>query len=274
MFLSKNLRYLRRKNNRQTQEELAQALALTRSVISSYEDGRAEPSVTTLINMSAYFKVSIESLTNLDLTNVDEKKASHQKEVKKYASASALKVNSVYFDAKIQENALLVPEKAAAGYVNASDSTHFLQDHDFPKYSLPFLSKTKEYRAFEIRGESMLPLPDKSIVIGEKIEREDIKDGQVCVVVTKDGIVLKKLYDQSNVNGTVLLKSTNVGYKPYEVDASNIMELWKFHSYVSHNIPQEQDDANELRKAFTRMENDIQELRLMVAKIKTNDTEE
>lgn len=272
MFLSKNLRYLRRKNNRQTQEELAKDLNLTRSVISSYEDGRAEPSVNTLINMSDYFKVSIESLTNLDLSNVDEKKANHQKEVKKYTSASGLKINSALLDIKIYENVLLVPEKAIAGYVNSSDNTAFLQD--LPKFHLPFLSKNKEYRAFEIRGESMLPLPDKSTVIGERIDRDDIKDGQVYVVVTKDGIILKKLYNQSKANGKILLKSTNVAYRPYEVDAKSVIELWRFTSYISQNIPEEQDDANELRKAFTRMESDIQDLRLQLAKVNAKDLED
>ncbi len=272
MFLSKNLRYLRRKNNRQTQEELAIALNLTRSVISSYEDGRAEPSVNTLVNMSDYFKVSIESLTNLDLSNVDEKKALHQKEVKKYTSASGLKINSATMDAKIYENIQLVPEKAIAGYVTSSDNSSFLQE--LPKFHLPFLTKNREYRAFEIKGESMLPLPDKSIVIGEKIESEDIKDGQVYVVVTKDGIVLKKLYNQSKYNGKILLKSTNVAYRPYEIEANSVMELWKFNSYISQDIPQEQDDANELRKAFVRMESDIQDLRLQIAKVNSKNIED
>ena len=60
IYFSKNLRHLRKSQHRLTQEKLAKVLSLTRSVISSYEDGRAEPNITTLINISSHFNVSIE----------------------------------------------------------------------------------------------------------------------------------------------------------------------------------------------------------------------
>jgi transcriptional regulator with XRE-family HTH domain len=261
MYLSKNLRHLRRKNNRQTQEELADSLGLTRSVISSYEDGRAEPSVNTLIRMSEYFNVSIDSLTNLDLANVDEKQVQHQKEIQKYTSAVNLKINHVMIDQPRVEVVRLVPERAAAGYTSGFGDQDYLED--LPSYQLPFLSKGKTYRAFEITGDSMLPLKDKSIVIGEKMESiQEVRDGQVCIVVSKDGIVLKKVYNKADQRGTLLLKSANIAYSPYEVSTTDILEVWKFSAHISKEFPEEVDDILELKNAFMRMESEIQEMKV------------
>lgn len=265
MYLSKNLRHLRRKNNRQTQEELAIALDLTRSVISSYEDGRAEPSVNTLIKMSEYFNVSIDSLTNLDLANVDEKQVQHQKEIQKYTSAVNLKVNHITIDKPKTEVVKLVPERAAAGYTTGYGQDDFVQD--LPTYQLPFLSKGRNYRAFEISGDSMLPLKDKSIVIGEKLDEiTDVKDGQVCIVVSKEGIVLKKVYNKADTRGTLLLKSSNIAYSPYEVEVDDVIEIWKFTSYISREFPEEVDDIQELKRAFMRMESELQDIKLDIQK--------
>lgn len=259
MFLSKNLRYLRRKNNRQTQEELAEGLGLTRSVISSYEDGRAEPSVGTLIKMSEFFDMSIESITNLDLISVDEKKVSHQKEIKKYASAIGLRVNTLHVE-NIQPSLAFVPERATAGYTSGRESASYMRD--LPMLSLPSLNKNREYRAFEINGDSMLPLPSKSIVIGEKATMQDIKDGQVCIVVTYDGVVLKKVYNRSKQSGTLLLKSSNLAYSPYEVETRYVTEIWKFHSYISQQLPEETNDMLDIKSAFVRLEAEVQELKM------------
>jgi transcriptional regulator with XRE-family HTH domain len=258
MYLSKNLRYLRRKHNRLTQEELAEKLGLTRSVISSYEDGRAEPSVATLIKMSEFFGTSIESITNLDLISVDEKKVIHQKEVKKYASAVGLRVQSINVE-NTQPVIFSVPAKAAAGYTagNADPSTL----ENTPKYLIPTLNKNKEYRAFEILGDSMLPLPSKSTVIGERVELSDVKDGNVYVVVSKEGVVLKKVYNRTRQTGTLLLKSSNLIYSPYEIETESVLELWKFYCYISDELPQQNDDMSDIKEAFRRLEAEVQELK-------------
>lgn len=258
---SRNLRHLRRKNDRQTQEELAEALGLTRSVISAYEDGRAEPNIATLIRMSDYFNISIDSLSNLDLARVDEKKMQYKRELERYASDKSLKVKSVQVELPKQELVYLVPVKASAGYTSGYGDVEYLRD--LPTYRLPFLSKGKAYRAFEIQGESMLPLREGSIVIGELAESlADIKEGQVCVVVSKqEGVVLKRIFDRTKQRGTVILKSENVAFSPYEIPAADIVELWKFSAYISSDFPEEYDATQDLRLAFTRIEQEFQEMK-------------
>ena len=107
----------------------------------------------------------LKNLTNLDLENVDEKQVEYQRALKKYASAQNLKVVTVTADKDNQRFINMVPEKASAGYTSGFADAAYLKD--LPAYQLPFLSSGKMYRAFEITGDSMLPLRDKSIVIGE-----------------------------------------------------------------------------------------------------------
>ena len=51
-----------RKNKRLTQEELAEALYVSRTAISKWESGRGTPSIDSLKEISRYFSVSIDDL--------------------------------------------------------------------------------------------------------------------------------------------------------------------------------------------------------------------
>ncbi|GAB3330294.1 hypothetical protein GCM10027429_07380 [Marivirga atlantica] len=66
-MIGKNLRYLRDKKGL-SQTALAEALDLKRGNISSYEKELAQPSIQSLIRISAYFDVSVEDLVKRDLS--------------------------------------------------------------------------------------------------------------------------------------------------------------------------------------------------------------
>ena len=51
-----------------TQQELGDVLGLTRAAVSSYEEGRAEPKIETLLRASQIFGVSVDELINKKLT--------------------------------------------------------------------------------------------------------------------------------------------------------------------------------------------------------------
>ncbi len=48
---------------------------------------------------------------------------------------------------------------------------------------------------FEIIGDSMLPTPSGSVIVGEKVDNlEDVKNNAACVVVSRnEGIVYKRV---------------------------------------------------------------------------------
>ena len=262
MFLSKNLKYLRENNGRQSQENLANSLGITRSAISSYEDGRAEPKLVVMNKVAQYFSITLDQLLNVDLANSTDLNSENQKEAHKYASGQNFRILTITVDSEDNENIELVPEKAQAGYTTGFADAEYLRD--LPKYQLPFLSKGKTYRAFEIIGDSMLPLKPNSIVIGEYIEDWNaLRDGQVCVVVSKnEGVVLKKVYNKIADRGTFLLKSSNITYSSYEIYANEILEIWKFSAYISKDLPDESHTLTDLRKAFARLEDDFREIKM------------
>ncbi|MEN7549916.1 helix-turn-helix domain-containing protein [Rapidithrix thailandica] len=262
MYLSKNLRYLREQNGKQSQGKLAEAMGVTRSAISSYEDGRAEPKLELLNKLADYFNITVDQLINVELVKLGQAEAQKKEEMKNYISGKHFRVLTITLNEDENENVELIPEKAAAGYTTGyADETYLAE---LPKYKLPFLSRGKTYRAFEISGDSMLPLQPNSIVIGEYVmDWNDLKDGQVCVIVSRsEGIVLKKLFSKVKDRGSFLLKSSNLNYPPYEIAAGEVIEIWKFAAYISKNFPDESGTSvQDLKEAFWRLEDDIRELK-------------
>ena len=59
--ISKNIKQIRIKNN-MTQEELAEALFVTRQTISNYETGKSNPDVDTIIKIAEIFKVDTNTV--------------------------------------------------------------------------------------------------------------------------------------------------------------------------------------------------------------------
>lgn len=60
-----------RKSKKVSQKELAQHLNVSRATYQSYENGRNEPSIDTLIKMADFFGVSVDTLIGHDNHIVD-----------------------------------------------------------------------------------------------------------------------------------------------------------------------------------------------------------
>lgn len=69
--LAKNIQFLR-KRARLSQQALANELSLTRSNIASYENGKAEPRATKLVNIAKYFQIGLSQLIEIDLQSLSE----------------------------------------------------------------------------------------------------------------------------------------------------------------------------------------------------------
>src|SRR5690606_11337072 len=99
---------------------------------------------------------------------------------------------------------------------------------DLPKFSLPMFNQGT-YRAFEIKGDSMLPLPSGSVIIGEYVENwHDIKPGQTYVIVSKDdGVVYKRIAYKVKEWKDIKLVTESTTYGNYWVNTDDIIEIWK-----------------------------------------------
>lgn len=71
MYLSRNIRYLRKKKGI-NQSELSRRVGKTHSAISSYEQGKAEPTAGVLMKIAEALEVSLDDLLYKDLTESDQ----------------------------------------------------------------------------------------------------------------------------------------------------------------------------------------------------------
>jgi hypothetical protein len=131
----------------------------------------------------------------------------------------------------------LVPLKAKAGYLAGFADPDFIKE--LPLFNLPFLDKNKKHRTFQVSGDSMPPVPDKSYVIGEYLQNwKEIKDGKAYIVVTKEeGAIFKIVFNKIAQDKSLLLCSTNTNYEPIKVGIEDVLEVWKFTNYMSGEFP-------------------------------------
>jgi transcriptional regulator with XRE-family HTH domain len=239
MFLGSNIKLLRTRLDIR-QEDMAQDLGITRSTINNYENVAVlNPTSEIVIAFSTYFNVSIDVLFKTDLTKLSEKQlVDLTKGTDIYTTGSKLRVLATTVDSKNVENVELVSVRARAGYTVGYGDVEYIKK--LPAFQLPFLSKEKKYRTFQISGDSMHPIPDKSYIIAEYVANlNDIKDGEAYIVITlDDGIVFKIVNNQLSKNKTLQLTSLNPYYKPYEVVINKVKEVWKFTHYISSQLPE------------------------------------
>ncbi|GAB1463939.1 XRE family transcriptional regulator [Pedobacter sp.] len=228
--ISANLKYLRKKKGL-TQQQFADNMEIKRSLIGAYEEDRAEPKYDLLKKIAEYFELTIDEFIN--------EKINHNWKPKPKSQGSNLRVLSISVDKDDNENIELVPVKASAGYLNGFSDPQYIQD--LPKFQLPIPSlKQGTYRAFEIKGDSMLPIQSGSIIIGEYLENwNDIKIGDTYVIISKnEGVVYKRAGNKFKEERELKLISDNKVYDPYSVPAEDILEIWKAKAYLSTALPE------------------------------------
>jgi phage repressor protein C with HTH and peptisase S24 domain len=200
----------------------------------------------------------VDTLIKIDLTQLTE---SQLFELEKgndiFVKGSGIRILATTVDSKNNENIELVPEKAKAGYATGFADPDYIKE--LPVFTLPFLSKQKKYRTFQLKGDSMLPIPDGSWVTGEFVQNwNDIVTGHGYIIFTlDDGIVFKIAENQIETNGKLVLYSLNPMYEPYEVSTSEIKEIWKFVNYISAEIPEPIVPSDTLLKTVAGLKRDM-----------------
>jgi transcriptional regulator with XRE-family HTH domain len=219
MLLSQNLQYLRRKAGF-SQQELADKLEIPRTTWSGYELGKVEPNINMLQKISALFEQPVDRLLNERMDYDDLI----------IAKDSKLRVLAITMDNDQRQNIELVSSKAAAGYLDSFQDPEYIRD--LPKMYIPGLP-TGTYRAFEIKGDSMLPMPSGSLVISKYVESlGELKDDKTYVIITqRDGIVYKRVRNHLDRHCLTAVSDNEI-YPPYTIDYSDIQEIWRYHAHV------------------------------------------
>jgi transcriptional regulator with XRE-family HTH domain len=237
-FAGKNLKYLRKLRGL-TQEEFAAKLQIKRSLLGAYEEERAEPRIDVLELVSDTFKVTLDDLLRKDLSEVKGSYLVKRRQLKMMSEN-----NTIQF----------VPVKAAAGYLAGYADHEFIDELN--TFTLPMLG-AGQYRAFEIIGDSMMPTPSGSVIVGEKVESvEDVRNSQAYIVVSRnEGIVYKRIVKNNKAKNKLTMVSDNPSFQPYQINTEDVIELWQAQMVLSRVTAQPAWDMSQL----TSLVNNLQE---------------
>lgn len=252
-MLAKNLKYLR-KENKISQGEMADLFGLKRTTMGDYERGTSNPSIPTLLKIADYFKVTVDQLLkdkiyNNEYTIIED---------------SNLKVLAISIDKQSNRNLIdLVKSKAEAGYLSSFQDPEYILE--LPKISIPNIPEGT-YRAFEISGDSMLPIISGSIIICSYIEQiSSIKDGKTYILISKkDGLVYKRIYKDFEHN-RLILNSDNNHYLPFEINLEDVNEVWEYHAHISFSDNKPALDV--LKDQMEMMEQQFNDMKMRFSQI-------
>ena len=243
-FANKNFKYLRKLRG-WTQEEFAQKLRIKRSLVGAYEEERAEPRIDVIESLCDIFKLTMDDILRKDLSDT---------KTNYLAKRRAMKLTGGRSDIPF------VPVKAAAGYLAGYGDPDFVDELN--TFTLPMLTGGN-YRAFEIIGDSMLPTPSGSVIVGEKIENLDnVKPNQAYIVISnKDGIVYKRIQKTNRSKASLTLVSDNPNYPPYTVQTEEIAEIWQAQMIISKPPEKPIWDVDQLSNVVNSLQEQVTSLK-------------
>ena len=241
---NQNLKYLRKLRG-WTQEEFAQKLGIKRSLLGAYEEERAEPRIDVLEVVCDMFKFTLDEILRTDLS---DNKSNY------LAKRRAMKLVNGRTDIPF------VPVKAAAGYLTGYADPEFVDELN--TFTLPMLTGGN-YRAFEIIGDSMLPTPSGSVIVGEKVDRvDDMKNNMPCIVVSRnEGIVYKRIQRSNRAKNKLTLVSDNPVYHPYTINEEDILEVWQAQMVISKASQQQRWDVGQLSNIVSDLQDQVTSLK-------------
>ena len=241
-----NLKYLRKLRG-WTQEEFSNKLGIKRSLIGAYEEERADPRLEVLEIIADMFKLSLDELLLKDVSNTSNNYLAKRRQQKMLTAER----NIIHF----------VPVKAAAGYLAGYADSEFIDELN--TFTLPMLAGGN-YRAFEIIGDSMMPTPSGSIIVGEKVDgnTEDIKNNQAYIVVSRnEGIVYKRIVKSNKAKSKLTLVSDNPQYQPYQVNSEDVIELWQAQMVLSKVSMQQRWGVDALASMVNNLQDQVSNLK-------------
>lgn len=210
---------------------------------STYEEVSAEWLLTGKGDM---LKPNVKEMWSNDLTTKTTTFSEETKSKENVVNYINEEVSNLYnrmpkvvtVDTSGKDNVVLVPVKAAAGYLAGYGDNEFIQT--LPTFNLPNI-QNGTFRMFQVSGHSMYPtLCDGCYVVGEWVENliKDIKDNRIYVIVSDDGILVKRVLNRLKKYDNLYLKSDNrKEYPNISLDTSQIKEVWAVKMHLSFELP-------------------------------------
>lgn len=262
LFFGSNIKFLRERK-KLSQESLAETLSMTRSKLNALENGQTKaPQPEDYLKFSDYFKISMDSLLKVNLSKLSElqlRELEAGNDV--YMTGRQIRVLAITVNSENQENVEYVPVKAKAGYRDGYTDPAFIAT--LPKFSLPNLPAGATFRMFPIIGDSMLPIPDGSDIVAQFVDDwTTLRPETPCILILKgEQDFVFKLVTLLRTGG-LLLRSMNPVYEPYTVEAHEVLEVWKYHSFISKDIPVSETSMEQLLRMVLALQREVRQMKV------------
>lgn len=249
-LFSDNIRALRSKH-KTSQEKVAEGLQITRGRYVKYEDGTSEAPYDILKKIAQYYQISIDLLLSVDIRKIE------------VGDLLKLENNRLILPIQVDqmgENRIeVVTQKVKAGYLSGYADPEYIEQ--LQQISLPFLGNGK-YRGFPVEGDSMPPHQDGDIIVGRYLEQlgQVLGDKTYIIITRSGGMVYKRL--NKNKEDTLIVSSDNYFYPPYEIRASDILEIWEYQCNIGRSDKKNEVLENvNIKNMFVEIKNEITDLK-------------
>jgi hypothetical protein len=241
---------LKKIKNVKTDNELAVLLGVAPNTITTWR-GRNTGDLEKIIAIC-----DDESLLAYVLLGVDQSKTVAISK-NDHISGKSLKVQTrtliINTDIKNNEIIQFVPSTAFAGYLTGFSDPEYVEH--LPTVSISGMLPPGTYRAFEVKGDSMEGTyrPGDRLICRYMDDWQKMKQMKAYVIVNNDDIVVKRVENRLKAEGIIICHSDNKFYPPYEMDFSEISEVWSVEAFIRVGDTTPKTDIDALRAEIVEL---------------------
>lgn len=220
-MLSKNLKYLRLKNN-YSQDYIAKLLnKKSFTTVQKWESGVSEPPLWVVGKLAKLYGESLDTLANIDIEKRDDNIFTGQ------LSADTFDYTHV-------------PVGIAAGALETCDGLTDLPTVNLPDFLLGKYARNKNIVIMHVNGESMNNVIQNgaTIAVLTNVALENIHDGDIVIAATDEGEYTIKHYLDDEKNYRIILRpdSTDPTYTDLVFDYDEAQNLKIFGKVVIYSV--------------------------------------
>jgi transcriptional regulator with XRE-family HTH domain len=178
-----------------------------------------------------------------------------------YLEGKKLRMLSVTVDQKNRENIEYISQKDNNDYISRFGDPEYLES--LPRFQLPMLPEGELYRAFEAGKDTFTGMGPGGVVVGRYVRNwYSLKDQQVYIVVTRSkGIVCRKIANQIQEKGCLLLLPDTASFKATEVAVEDVLEIWEAKAFISMYLPEGDMSLHKLTDMVMNLQQEVLRLK-------------
>ena len=136
-----------------------------------------------------------------------------------------------------------IDARAAAGLPQNIDNQQYYAQ--LPAFSLPWPEyRTGQHICLQAEGDSMHPtIHHHDWLIATYVDDvQSIREGYIHIIVTRSGVVVKRVLNRIEERGALVLQSDNESYPSYEEPVANVLALYRVRLRITGNMPRANED--------------------------------